>query len=185
MYCGILFAPFLPLVRPPPSWLFVEESSKTSSKTRRGAPSPKPSRDPSPETTIDERNLYKSHTVSARNPISFVHLASFAFLAVVIVSRYTILIPCPAYGAWHDCAVIQLLILPTDRTILLRRQSSTVCEGTTTLFPNLLLAPGERRTRRLRISASLSNRSPGIETARDGAPPPSSSKAGSRRVHVE
>ncbi|KAF4629987.1 hypothetical protein G7Y89_g8156 [Cudoniella acicularis] len=61
--------------------------TKTSSRTRRRALSPKSS-SPSPQQhlpAIDEANLYKPHKVSTQSPISLVHIASFAFLAAVLI----------------------------------------------------------------------------------------------------
>jgi len=77
-----------PLPCPAKCGLLPPSSTKTSSLTRRGARSPPSSRSPSPVTLFDERNLYKPHKVSTRNPISLVHLTSFALLAVVLVSRH-------------------------------------------------------------------------------------------------
>ena len=60
--------------------------TKTSSINLKRARSPRHSDFPpslSPE--VDGVNLFKAHKVSTRNPITLLHLVSFAFLAVVLV----------------------------------------------------------------------------------------------------
>jgi hypothetical protein len=80
-----------PHPRAPPSWPKPRSTSNKTSSPKRGrahTPSPSPSL-PSFPALIDETSpfkAHKAHKVSTQNPFSLVHLASFAFLAVVLVS---------------------------------------------------------------------------------------------------
>jgi hypothetical protein len=76
----------------PPTVAFGTHITKTSSFTTRRARSPRHSstRTLSLSTEFEEANLFKAHKVSAQTPITLLHVVSFAFLAVVLVSDYDI-----------------------------------------------------------------------------------------------
>jgi hypothetical protein len=92
--------------------LSTTQLTKTSSLNLRRAPSPKHSNPPtsflSPD--VDEVNLFKAHKVSTRNPITLLHLVSFAFLAVVLVSVHdpagTLIIMHKADNEFLDCSIL-------------------------------------------------------------------------------
>jgi hypothetical protein len=72
----------------PPTLAFGSTVHKTSSLNPRRARSPRHFnlRTPSLPPEVDEVNLFNSHKVSTRNPITLLQVVSFAFLAVVLVS---------------------------------------------------------------------------------------------------